>query len=35
MILTPYLLIPKIGHEAEFVIATDAIKFDIAGVLFQ
>jgi hypothetical protein len=35
MILAPVLLIPKMGHEAEFVVATDASKVGIAGVLLQ
>ncbi len=26
MILAPFLLIPKVGHEAEFVVVTDASK---------
>jgi hypothetical protein len=33
MISAPILLIPKMGHEAEFVVATDASKVGIAGVL--
>jgi len=28
-----FLLIPKMGHEAEFIVATDASKVGIAGVL--
>ena len=35
MILAPVLLIPKVGHEAEFDVAIDASKASIAGVLFQ
>jgi hypothetical protein len=35
MISTPVLLIPKMGHEAEFVVATGASKVGIAGVLLQ
>ena len=29
------LLIPNMGHEAEFVVATDASKVGIADVLLQ
>ena len=35
MIFAPLLLIPKARHDAEFVVATDAIKVGIAGVLLQ
>ncbi len=35
MISTPVLLIFKMGHEVEFVVATDASKVGIAGVLLQ
>ena len=35
MISAPVLLIPKIGHEADFVDATDASKVGIVGVLLQ
>jgi hypothetical protein len=35
IILAPVLLIPKMGHEAEFVVATDASKVGIAGVLLK
>jgi len=35
MISAPVLLIPKMGHEAEFVDATDASKVGIVGVLLQ
>ena len=35
MISAPILRIPKMGHEAEFVAATDASKVGIAGVLLQ
>jgi hypothetical protein len=35
MILAPVLLIRKIGHEAEIVVATDASKVGIVGVLLQ
>jgi hypothetical protein len=36
MIDAPNLLIPKMGHEAEFFVATDAsYKVGIAGVLLQ
>jgi hypothetical protein len=35
MISAPMLLIPKSGHYAEFVVATDASKVGIAGVLLQ
>jgi len=35
MIFAPVLLIPRIGHEAEFVIASNASKVGIAGVLLQ
>jgi hypothetical protein len=35
MISAPVLLIPKMGHEAEFVVATDASKVGIAGVILK
>jgi hypothetical protein len=35
MISAPVLLIPKSGQDEEFVVATDASKVGIAGVLFQ
>ena len=35
MISKPVLLILSMGHEAEFVVATDASKVGIAGVLLQ
>jgi len=35
MISAPVLLIPKPGQEAEFVVATDAIKVGNAGVLLR
>jgi hypothetical protein len=35
MISALVLLISKTGHEAEFVVATDASKVGIAGVLLQ
>ena len=35
MISAPVLLIPQMGYEAEFDVATDASKVDIAGVLLQ
>jgi len=35
MILAPVLLIPKRGHETGFVVATDASKVGIVGVLLQ
>jgi hypothetical protein len=35
MISVPVLLIPKSGQDAEFVVATYAIKVGIAGVLLQ
>jgi hypothetical protein len=35
MISAPVRLIPKMGHEAEFVVASDASKVGIAGVLLQ
>ena len=35
MISAPILLIPKAGHDAEFVVAIDASKVGIAGVLLQ
>ena len=35
MISAPFLLIPNMGHEAEVVVATDASKAGIAGVLLQ
>ena len=35
MISAPILQIPKTGHEAEFVVATDASKVRIVGVLLQ
>jgi hypothetical protein len=36
MIIAPaVLLIPKMGHEAEFVVAIDVSKVGIAGVLLQ
>ncbi len=33
MIFAPVLLIPTMGHKAEFVVATDASKVGVAGVL--
>ena len=35
MIFAPVLLIPKAGHDAEFVVATVASKVGIDGVLLQ
>ena len=35
MISAPVLLIPTMGHEAEFVVAIDASKVGVAGVLLQ
>ena len=35
MISAPVLLIPKSGQDADFVVATDASKVGIAGVLLQ
>ncbi len=35
MISAPNLSISKMGHEAKFVVATDAIKVGIASVLLQ
>jgi hypothetical protein len=35
MIFAPVLLIPKLGHDAEYFAATDASKVGIAGVLLQ
>ena len=35
MISASILLIPKMGHEAEFVVASDASKVGIVGVLLQ
>jgi hypothetical protein len=35
MISAHVLMIPKSGHEAEFVVATDASKVGITGVLLQ
>ncbi len=35
MISAPVLPIPKPGQEAKFIVATDASKAGIAGVLFQ
>ena len=35
MISAPVLPIPKSGRNAEFIVATDASKFGIAGVLLQ
>ena len=35
MFFAPVLLIPKMGHEAEFVVATDASEVGIAGVNLQ
>jgi hypothetical protein len=35
MISAPFLFIPSMGHEAEFVVATDASKVGIAGVHLQ
>jgi hypothetical protein len=35
MISAPVLSIPKMGHEAEFVVANDASKVGIASVLLQ
>jgi len=35
MISAPVLLIAKMGHEAEFVVATVASKVGIVGVLLQ
>ena len=35
MIPAPVFFIPKMGQDAEFVVATDASKVGIAGVLLQ
>ena len=35
MISAPVLLIPKMGHETEFVVATDASKVGFANVILQ
>jgi hypothetical protein len=35
MISAPILLIPKMGHEAEFMVATDASQVANDGVLLQ
>jgi hypothetical protein len=35
MISAPVLLIPRMGHGAEFVVTTDASKVGIASVLLQ
>ena len=35
MILAPSLLIPNMGHEAEFVVATNASKAGIDGALLR
>jgi hypothetical protein len=35
IIFAPILIIPKAGHDAEFVVATDASKVGIVGVLLQ
>ncbi len=35
MFFAPVILIPKMGQEAEFLVATDASKVGIAGVLLQ
>ncbi len=35
MISAPVLSIPKTRQDAEFVVATDAIKVGIVGVLLQ
>ena len=35
MISAPVLLIPKMRHDAEFVVAIDASKIGIAGVFSQ
>jgi len=35
MIFALVLLSPRMGHEAEFVVATDASKVGIASVLLQ
>ncbi len=35
MIFAPILLIPRMGHEAEFGVATDASKVGIVGVRLQ
>ena len=35
MIAAPVLIIPKVGQDAEFVVATDASQVGIAGVLLQ
>ncbi len=35
MISSPVLLILRMGYEAEFVVATDAIKVGIAGMNLQ
>ncbi len=35
MIFAPVLLIPKLGQNAKFIVATNASKVGIAGVLLQ
>ncbi len=35
MVFAPVFFIPKMGHEPAFVVATDASKVGIAGVLLQ
>ena len=35
IITAPILLIPKMGDEAAFVVATDASKVGIVGVMLQ
>ena len=35
MISAQFLLIPRLGHEAKLVVATDASKVGIVGVLLQ
>jgi len=35
MISVHVLLIPKSGHDAKFLVATNASKVGVAGVLFQ
>ena len=35
MTSVPYLVIPKMGHEAKFVVATDNSKDGIARLLLQ
>ena len=35
IICAPILLIPQVGHEAEFGVATEASKISIVGVLLQ